>query len=311
MPDIDYASNPRYIVVSYSELDTYRQCPLKHMLAYGQRWTRPTKPGSALSKGSLWHQVLETHYKVVQRHQMENGGKRIRSTSKAKMILNEAWVLIEPMLYDTTTGGQNSDQELIEWMYHGHVKMWGIDEAWIIKGVEHQILTPLRDERGRRTRFVLKAKIDLVVFDLETGSLRVVDHKSGAQLPSQMELEIDDQFGLYQWAMREMKKPVLGSIHNAARTQRNKSPMSLDSRMARTYLNRDEVELTALALDAYRTAWNAHPPKGRGPKIMSSPDPRQCGWKCDFKEPHLLMRRGRKPSEVLTEYGFKIDRTRH
>ena len=38
------------IVVSYSELDTFRQCPMKHALAYKQRWTRPVEEGSPLNK---------------------------------------------------------------------------------------------------------------------------------------------------------------------------------------------------------------------------------------------------------------------
>jgi hypothetical protein len=288
------------IIVSYSELDTYRQCPLKHALGYGQRWTKPVKEGSALSKGSLWHLVMETHYKVIQKWQAVNGGKRIPKHAH-KDVLAEAYTATRPFLSDLQTGEQSDVQALIEWMYDGHVEMWGIDEDWIIKGVEHQIVTPLRDERGNRTRYHLKAKMDLVVVDLSTGGkLWVVDHKSGANLPSQMDLEIDDQFGLYTWAMREVKRPVVGSLHSANRTQRNKSFMPLDTRMSRTYLNRGEVELTSLALDAYRTAWNAHPPKGAMKKVYSAPDPRSCGWKCDFKEPHLLMRRGRNPHEVLT-----------
>lgn len=298
------------IIVSYSELDAYRQCPLKHMFAYGQRWTKPPKEDSALAKGSMYHLVMETHYKVIQEWQHKLGGKRIPVKYHAD-VLDECRKAVQPILWDEVSGSQNPIQELIEWMYEGHIENYGVMPNWIIKGVEHQIITPLRDERGRRTRYHLKAKIDLVVLDLETTSLRVVDHKSGKDLPSKMELDIDDQFGLYTWAMREMGKKVAGTIHAANRTQRNKSFMPLDTRMALTYLNRDETELTNLALDAYKTAWNAHPPKNSGPKLNSSPDPRQCGWKCDFKEPHLLMRRGRKPSEVLTEYGFKVDRTRH
>ena len=302
---------PEPIIVSYSELDTYRQCPLKHALAYGQRWTKPAKEGSALHKGSLYHLVMETHYKVIQKWQREKfAGRRIPDRYAAE-VLEECRDAVMPFLWDAVTGTQDEVQELIQWMYEGHIEKYGHMPNWIIKGVEHQIITPLRDERGRRTRYHLKAKIDLIVLDLETGKLYVVDHKSGRDLPSKMELDIDDQFGLYTWAMREQGRKVAGTIHAANRTQRNKSFMPLDTRMMLTYLNRDEQELTNLALDAYRTAWNAHPPKNAGPKLMSSPDPRQCGWKCDFKEPHLLMRRGRKPSEVLTEYGFKIDRTRH
>lgn len=301
------------IIVSYSELDTYRQCPLKHHLLYGQRWTKPPKVGSALDKGSLYHKVMEEHFRVLKGYQDMHRGKgpKVGSEDEAA-LLNLAKSRVWPILWDSEKGEfYNPVCELIAWMYEGHVKNYGSMPDWRIMGVEHQIITPLRDERGYRTRYLLKAKMDLVVRIRSNGGLWVVDHKSGANLPTDMDLEIDDQFGLYTWAMREVGRPVIGSLHAANRTQRNKGPMAMDNRMSLTYLNRDQKELDNLALDAYKVAWNAHPPKGKGPKGYSSPDPRSCGWKCDVKEPHLLMRRGRKPAEVMREYGFKIDRTRH
>lgn len=305
---------PEPIIVSYSELDTYRQCPLKHAILYGQRWTKPPKADSALTKGSLYHAVMEEHMRVIKtfqdNNQAESGSNRIKP-GQVKQVLETAREAVEHLLRDPVNGDQNPVQELIEWMYEGWVENYGINEDWRILGIEHQIITPLRNEQGRRTRYHLKAKIDLVILDRSIGGRFVVDHKSGANLPTDMDLSIDDQFGLYTWAMREVGHKIVGTIHAANRTQRNKAPMTFEQRMSLTYLNRDETELTNLALDAYRTAWNAHPPKGSGPKLYSSPDPRTCGWKCDIKEPHLLMRRGRKISEVMPEYGFKIDRTRH
>ena len=297
------------IIVSYSELDTFRQCPLKHHLTYRLRYTKPVKEDSALARGSLWHAVMEEHYKEIKAAQVAHKG-RIPESVWGEVLAN-AWKRIKPLLYDLTTGEQSPNQNLIEWMYQGHVEKWGIDEQWKILGVEHQIITPLRDEHGKQSRFHLKAKMDLVVLEWQTGAMWVVDHKSGANLPTQMDLEIDDQFGLYTWAMREVGKPVLGSLHNANRTQRNKSFMPLDTRLDRTPLNRGEKELTNLALDAYHAARAAYPDDPRYEARYSSPDPRSCGWKCDVKEPHLLMRSGRPMQEVMMEYGFKIDRTRH
>lgn len=303
---------PEPIIVSYSELDTYRQCPLKHHILYGQRWTKPPKPGSALFKGSLYHAVMEEHMRVIKGYQDTHKGRNPKEGSAEETeLLDLCREAVKPLLWDSTTGTQTDIQELIGWMHEGWISNYGTNPDWRVMGVEHQIITPLRDERGRRSRYHLKAKIDLIIKLRSTGGLWVIDHKSGANLPTDMDLDIDDQFGLYTWAMREMGKPVTGTIHAANRTQRNKTFMPLDTRMKLTYLNRDQVELDNLALDAYKVAWNAHPPKSGGPKGYSSPDPRQCGWKCDLKEPHLLMRRGRKPAEVLREYGFKIDRTRH
>lgn len=303
---------PEPIIVSYSELDTFRQCPLKHALGYGMRWTKPPREDSPLTKGSLYHAVMEEHYRTLKMFQERYADRKYSLPQGAVgEFLETAWQAVLPLLVDPVTGEQSANQELIQWMYEGYVEKYGHDEQWKILGIEHQINTPLRDERGRRSRYILKAKIDLIVRDFDTGGIWIVDHKSGKNLPNDMDLEIDDQFGLYTWAGREVGRKVQGTIHAANRTQRNKGFMPLDTRMRRTYLHRDDVELTNLALDAYRVARAAHPPKGQEVPPYSAPDPRSCGWKCDFKEPHLLMRRGRGIHEVMTEYGFKIDRTRH
>lgn len=301
------------IIVSYSELDTYRQCPLKHHLFYGLRYTKPVKPDSALDKGSRYHKVMEIHYRLVKAYQDANNHKNPKEGSAAETeLLEQCHEAVMKILWDPKVGAwYDPVAELIAWMYEGHIKNYGLMDRWRIMAIEHNVVTPLLDAKGRATRYHLKAKMDLVVRMRDVGGLWVVDHKSGQNLPTQMDLEIDDQFGLYTWVMRRIGKRVQGSVHAANRTQRNKSPMTMDQRMSLTYLNRDDVELTNLALDAYEVARAAHPPASMRSPHYSSPDPRQCGWKCDVKEPHLLMRRGRPMHEVMTEYGFTINKTRH
>lgn len=300
-------------IISYSELDTYRQCPLKHTWAYKERWRRPTDPNGALAKGSLWHLVLETHYNVIKTHD------RVSEQSQTAALL-EASIAVQPLLVDERNGAQTDTQILVQWMYDGYVALWGADPDWDIIGVEESFQIPLLTPAGEPTPYELKGKIDVVVRDRVTGHLWVVDHKSGANLPSQMDLEIDDQFGLYSWAMRQQGRPVLGAIHNASRTTRNTadhpgytgklSPQTLEQRNLRTFLNRTDAELTAIANDAWAVAANAYP-TGEVLPLYSSPDPRNCGWKCDFKEVHLISRKGRNPGEALVEAGFVQDFTRH
>lgn len=297
-------------IVSYSELDTGRQCPLKHHLSYKRRWTKPPKPGGALDKGSLYHNAMEDHYGVIKQHQDQHKG-RIPKSQQAR-VLEAAREIVVKRLIDDRTGEFLSDtHELIMWMYDGYVENYGVDEDWRIVAIEHQIIVPLPDANGNESRYHIKMKLDLIVREWSTGNLYVIDHKSGSNLPNKMDLEIDDQFGLYTWGMRRVGRKVMGAIHSANRTQRNKGPMPLDTRMSRTYLTRSEVELDNLALDAYYTARALYPDDPNYELRFSSPDPRQCGWKCDMKEPHLLMRKGRNPDEVMIEYGYVVNRTRH
>jgi len=294
-------------VVSYSELDTYRQCPLKHQWAYKERWKKPAAEGGALAKGSLWHLVLEDHYLTLM-----NGGTLVEAEKAARLHL-----------MDQVTGYQSETQELLEWIYDGHVAHYGAEEHWKILAVEYPFQINLKDPDGNDSPYDLKGKIDLVVQDRSNGQVWVLDHKSGAQMPDQMMMEIDDQFGIYVWALNQPGhdrwKPS-GAIHSAARTTRNlpdkpgykgKSlPQTMAQRFRRTYLNRSDTELRAVALDAWAVAANAYPENDDRP-LYSSPDPRMCGWKCDYKEIHLMARQGRDHAETMTENGFVQDFTRH
>lgn len=309
------------VIISYSELSTYRDCPLKHFLAYNQRWTKAEREDlHPLTKGTLWHEVMDAHYTTF----MEAGPDRNQHT------LVEAERRVRALLF-SDHGEQTDLQRLVWWMYRGYVEKYGTDPRWLILGVEVKFQQRLRDPRnGNPTPYLLKGKLDLVVQDLETYLIWIIDHKSGANLPNEMDLDVDDQFGLYAWLMRTAGLRVIGTIHNAARTTQNKGDLdenwdgdrplvsgikrqTLDQRMRRTFMNRTDEELEAIARDAWAVAVNAYPEAmgGRRLPMYSNPDPRSCGWKCDFLEPHLAARKGRHLADVLPEFGFVQDFTRH
>lgn len=296
-------------IVSYSELDAYRQCPLKHQLGYLERWV-PATESAALARGTGWHAaVMEPHYgflKLVQEsgHQLEDW----RHSDQLETIVREHCLdLVQKAVADS--GLPSEEQELLLWMYEGYVKKWGLDPLLRVLAVEHNAVVPLLEPTGRKSRFRIKVKIDLVVrrMDLPNTPIAIVDHKSGAQLPNDKELDIDDQFGLYEWLMRSVGKPVFQSIHNAARTQRNKTPMALDDRFARKPMARGEIELDNIAADALLAAKASRRP---GPRY-SSPNPGQCKWKCDFLGPHLAARKGADIRDVLVGMGYRQSFERH
>jgi len=308
------------LVISYSELDTYRQCPLKWFIAYKNRWTVEERDAdSPLAKGSLWHAVMEAHYGVIRAWQLAHGGVAVALKDEGA-VLKLARESVIPLLWETT-GAQTENQTLIQWMYEGYVERYGADRQWLILEVEYQLAEYLPAPEGGDSEFILKGKLDLIVMDVSTGKIWVIDHKSGANLPSQMDLEIDDQFGLYTWLMQHKGLKIMGAIHSATRTTRNKADFddyvgnlkaqTLEQRMHRTYLNRGDVETLNIANDAFAVAVNAYPPKGMELPMYSSPDPRQCGWKCDMKEVHLLARAGRPLVMALKERGFVQDFRRH
>jgi len=308
-------------IVSYSELDSYRQCPLKHMLSYKERWKKPVVEGSPLRRGSLWHLVMEEHYGVIMAS-YPNGRDPIPDY-QVDLVLENAWEKIKPLLFDPQTGNQSPDQELIQWMYEGYVEKWGVDNDWRIVAIEYAFEVPLPDNQGQVSRYILKGKIDIIAQSRENGGLWIWDHKSGKDLPTAMALEIDDQFGGYTYALNTLGYKVRGSMHNAARTTQNKGDLpgaiikgavkkqTLEQRMGRTFLNRTAREAQNLAQDAWAVASNAYPEPGAELPLYSSPDARSCGWKCDYKEIHIIARQGRDIHELMDEYGFSQDFTRH
>lgn len=294
----------RIQIVSYSEVDTYRQCPHKHQLGYVERWTRPNREGGALARGTQWHAVLEARYKAIMSYQRMSRLVQ-QDTDPATLIKENVEVVFRQM-----EQAEFGEIDLIQWMYAGYEECYGLDSAWEVLAVEHNAVVPLFTPEGKRTRFRLKVKIDLIVRD-KSGKVWVVDHKSCANLPKQKDLDFDEQFGLYTLAMRKIGKPVWGSIYSAARTQRNKTPgQTIESRFSRDLLVRTERELDTIGRETLESVQAAYSARNRGER---HPNTDTCNWKCDFTEACLL---GRKTSDVrerqfLGDIGFVQDYTRH
>jgi hypothetical protein len=331
-------------IVSFSELTTARQCPLKHELAYVERWSKEPARDSPLTKGTLWHAALEIHYNVLMDRQREGSG-----TNWARDALGEAAIQVERFLED-------ADQDLADliwWMYRGHVEMYGADDGWKILAVEHNAQCRLPLPSGRASQFALKIKIDLIVADItrRKAQIWIIDHKSGRNLPKRKDLDLDDQFGLYTWGLRSVGKKVFGQIHNAARTTRNlgdfpqnvelweakkaagdkpgarPKTQTLEERFHRTPMSRTDIELDTIAREAYRTARNRYRDQaevererkkaveqGRSTQAIEPErhtDPETCGWKCDFTEQCLAGRKGLEMRPFLHDVGFRQNFERH
>lgn len=287
------------ITISWSEIDKYRQCPHAHDLTYKQRWTgRTTSP--SLMRGSLWHKVLEGHY----RHLMEHPGDLVGARRQAEAWWRE-WI--------SEWGGQDGEvADLVWWMYEGYVDLYGADEGWEIRGVEQKLEVPLLTASGQRSRFMLKMQIDLIVRDLTMGrKLFIVDHKSGTELPKRKNLDMADQFSFYIWGMRQLRHPVFGGVWSAARTKRLKTrELAPDERFARTLLARTDHELTTVAREAYATARKAYASRTVAER---HPDADTCSWKCGFLEACLLGRKtdDQRERQFLLDSGFVVDDSRH
>lgn len=295
----------RIKTVSYSELDSARQCYFKHEMEYKERWVPPSV-SPALARGTDWHRIMETHYGML------------RQRLKAEVLWTDDQIVeavFKQHLYDPVSGEQTPEQELLEWMYRGHIEHWGFDPQWRIRAVEFAPVVWLPTPSGGRSNYRLKLKIDLVATEKIGGKwqLLIVDHKSGKDLPKKKELDIDDQFGLYTWAMRKLGHNVLYAVHSAARTHRNvdqvKHFQPLDERFLRTSTYRTDIELDVLAHEAYQWARLAYQFKiGEAPR---SPNPDTCNWKCSYTEACLFGRKGGDHRQMLRDMSFEQNFERH
>lgn len=341
-------------VVSWSEIDTARQCPMKHQLAYKERWQQiETGSGNALSRGILWHEVMEAHYRFLRNAQA--GGSKFDFTDEqiTDYIERNGWIdwinshplgrdwykQILELLVDPT-GNQNEDQVLVDWMIQGYIRFYGFDQKWKILAVEHGVEYPLF-LKGEPTRYRLKTKIDIIASQLVRGRAQrwMWDHKSGKDLPYQKDLDLADQFALYEHSLSMVGKPVFGTIHSAARTQRNLGDLEpralaavnkeraervkkgkpaplepleaqpLDARHRRTPMARTPIELECIAEEAVKTldsvyAWGP----GEAPR---HPNEGTCSWRCSFTEPCLAGRKGLDMRDFLMRKGFQPNMERH
>lgn len=288
-------------IVTYSELDTFRQCPLKHRWAYELLMTKEQGVGSLLAKGTLWHLVMETYYYTL-----------ATSTATPEQAAEYA---AQRHLLDDQGEFISADAELISWMLEGYISHYGDDPGWEVLAVELSGMHPLglvhSSTPPSGPQIWLQYKIDMLVKDV-SGRIWIVDHKTASAFSQQTEIDLDDQFGLYTSALRLAGIPVFGFIRSDARTQRNKGPMKLEDRFRRVPTHRTDIELRNIREDALATARLM---RAERPANVSSPDPRQCVWKCDFLQAHLMYRKTdrakRSELDILEGFGFAPRELRH
>lgn len=306
--------------VSYSEIDTFRQCPLKWQLGYREGY-RPTVEKEAFRLGHIWHEIMQVHYGVIKEYQEENHGGSNRSPRRGSIGETDLLESCAGQVGYVLDKVDQTTRELMEWAYAGYVEQYGADPDWRIIAIEVRGETSLA-KKGRGLVWV----IDLVVEDLDYGGIWIIDHKFPGDLATDTEIDLDDQLGLYWvgWTVSgdPLASRVNGAMLNEARKKRNVgdlpddqrgryangklkgTPQTLDQRFRRSRTERSEPELTAIRNDVSKVLW-AMDTLEKGGALYSSPNPKQCSWKCDFKEPHIMSRKTGIPiSEILEDFDF-------
>lgn len=263
---------------SWTEISTYRQCPHKHHLQYNDRWKAQSN-SLPLDVGILWHEILDLHYRGIK----EDGRPR---TPEIIALLEAHDAKDEDAKVGPT----------VLWMYHAYREWCQKEDAkWAeIIEVETAFEVPLLD-----TGITLTGRIDLVVKAWR--HLWVVDHKAVKNLPSDRELDLDDQTPLYIWAMRQAGYDVRGAILSFSRYQRLKRDMVADERFRRESIYRADDELESVVRDAAATVVAAR----EDPRRERHPDTMMCKWRCSYVEACIGGRRApHLEAGILRSQGF-------
>lgn len=303
------------LTCSHSELDTYRQCRLKHQLTYIERW-RTDEEAEALTRGTLFHSVMEAHYgrlKDLQRHPPIVGVYSRHDRADPSDVAVDLYAAVSHLLYDRETGQQSERQALVEWIYRGYVDLYGIDRGWKVCAVEMPMDEPLVGRDGLPTEYRLAGTVDLLVEDWTLdGGLWLVDHKTCKNLPKQKDFDMEDQTGIYAYLLSLQGYDIRGAIYNHCRTMQLKRDMTPEDRFLRHRTVRTIQELETMAIEAMELMQEAYENHQRRAQrgvydAPRSPDGERCGWKCNLTEACLVGRKSgpERTRQFLVDIGFE------
>lgn len=186
-------------VLTYSALNTFRNCPRKYQLRYVECLRRPERP-EALAFGSVIHGALERwHSSTDDPHRL----------LKVLDFVDGEYPQRE---YDTEA---RRAWHLARAMIEAYAVRYP-DEAFEVVEVEKEFTAEIRNpDTGRSSQtFVIAGKADGIV--RMDGELYLLEHKTASSITSDYldRLWTDTQIALYCHYLRELGYPIVGVIYN-------------------------------------------------------------------------------------------------
>lgn len=186
-------------VLTYSALNTFRNCPRKYKHRYVDN-LRPRMKVESLSFGSVIHSAIEIWY---------------RSVDDA----NRLWIVLDfidrSFPERATDENQQANWHLARAIMTGYASRYATEDFAIIE-IEKSFTGNIRNpDTGRCSQtFVMAGKADAIV--QRSDGMYLLEHKTAASIDSNYldKLWTDTQIALYCYYLRELGYPIVGVIYN-------------------------------------------------------------------------------------------------
>jgi DNA helicase-2/ATP-dependent DNA helicase PcrA len=178
--------------LSYSQIETFKMCPMHYRLRY--ILGVPTSPSGALSLGSSVHDTLKQFYEEVKM------GKRGGEKQLLKM-LKENWIDEGYISKSHEKESLEKAKAMLASFYKADYKKDGTPLL-----LEQPFVVPLK--RLGEQALKIGGVIDRVD-ELPEGGIEIIDYKTGANVPSQKEVDKNLQLSLYALAATRVNEPPL------------------------------------------------------------------------------------------------------
>ncbi len=179
---------------SYSQLETYGNCPLKYRLQYIDRIRSERKSIEAFM-GTTVHAALEKLYRDLRMSRLPDADELTRCYEE----LWDAGYCDDVFVVRSEYGPQDYRETGLRCLRDYHSRYYpfgGGVPVWL----EKKVNIPICDAQGRTIRFSgVLDRLD----SLEEGRYEIHDYKTSSTLPTQSEVEGDRQLSLYQLAVEE------------------------------------------------------------------------------------------------------------
>ena len=186
-------------LLTYSALNTFRNCPRKYKHRYVDN-LRPREKADSLSFGSIIHNAIEHWYRLVH-------------------DANRLWIVLDFIDRNfperATDENQRSSWHLARAMFAGYAARYATEEFTVVeveKAFEGEIRNP---DTGRVSQtFRIAGKADAIV-QCHDG-MYLLEHKTAASIDANYldKLWTDTQIALYSHYLRELGYPIVGVIYN-------------------------------------------------------------------------------------------------